>query len=144
MSLPIYYIAYIAFYGGGILFLALVFSLIFSARKMGLADLGVKNAITSFLFAILMYFFLQGLVEICLVFGCDSNSLYNFFSTKIFYVPLRLWSIFILFILSLFFSIKTLRAGSKNLAILLMVFDVLVLINVFMALLAAAWINAML
>ena len=127
----------IAFYGSLILFLVSFLSVISLARKNGLEYLGVKYSITSFLFAVLTYFSFQALATICYFIGCSGRP-------KLFAMPIDLWLLLILSIFSLIFSIRAWRAGAKNLAILLIILEVLVVFNTFMAILAAAWINAML
>lgn len=134
----------IIFYGSLALLPILLFSIISSARKNGVASPRVKYSISSFLFALLIYLFAYRAPIIFSIMGFSDNSIYNFFSSKILGIPVRLWVIFIPFLLSLFFSIRAWRGGRKNLAILLMIFDALLLLYVFMGLLAAAWINAML
>ena len=130
-------IYYITSYGSPILFLIALFYIISSARQNGLDNLGVKHSITSLLFIALTYFSLQALATICLFIGCNGRP-------KLFTIPIDLWLLLILFILSLVFSIKARRAGSKNLSTLLIILEILVVINVFMALLFVAFINAML
>ena len=131
------YIYYIVYYGSLILFLIALFYIISSARQNGLDNLGVKHSITSFLLTILTYFSFQTLALICYFAGCNGRP-------KIFTIPVDLWLLLILFILSLVFSIKARRAGSKSLSTLLIVWEILVVISTLMSIIAAAWINALL
>ena len=120
--------------------LIFLFAIISLARKNGLDHLGVKYSISSFLFAVLIYLLPWGMSAIFSMVGFS----FNFFSSRIFGLPFYLWVTFILFLLSLFFSIKAWRSGGGRIAIFLMVFDVILLLYIFELFATIAWINAML
>ena len=121
-----------------VVFVILLCYIIFLIRKNGLDLPAIRYGISSFLFALFIYLY-EPVLGVLRVLGFSTANLSR---ADLFMYLFILIAVFFLF--SLFFSIKTWRAGNRRLATLLAAFDTLLLLYVVLTWMAWAWVGALL